>query len=211
MKRNCALEFPDTRATLLERLRRLSDQNSWDEFFVIYRPIIYAVARQSHLGHDEAQDVVQELMSRMTKKLPDFDYQPTLGSFRSWIRIATRWCIVQQVRRRLPNFVVSTEAEETLESMHVEANDPEITTFDNLWEKEEALSAVQIATQRAKQRASAEMYQIYDCVINKGWSPRKTANILKTNIPKVYVAKCRFLHHIRTELAKLKRELKAVH
>jgi hypothetical protein len=49
---------PETRASLLHRLKDLGDDKSWREFFLIYWKLIYTVAIRAGLTDAEAQDVV---------------------------------------------------------------------------------------------------------------------------------------------------------
>ena len=53
-------EFIPTRRTLLSRLKRWSDHDSWQEFFDTYWKLIYCVCLRYGLTHDEAQEIVQE-------------------------------------------------------------------------------------------------------------------------------------------------------
>jgi RNA polymerase sigma factor (sigma-70 family) len=194
----------DTRDSLLRRVRRASDQGSWQEFYSLYHPLIYSVARQSNLSHDEAEDVVQETMLRLTKKLPQFNYDPGLGSFRTYLRRSTRWCIIERVRRRLPKGVVSIDPEVSpgveAELNGAEQSDP---VFDASWDREEAQMLVRLATQRARGNVSDEMFQVYDCVVAKGWSVKKTATMLGITQAKVYLMKFRFLKALRREVTRL--------
>ena len=192
-----------TRGSLLQRLRHLSDQSSWQEFFALYHPLIYSVASKAGLPHDDAQDVVQETMLRMSKKLPQFNYDPGLGSFRGWLRTTTRWCIIEQFRRRPRGEVVPMHVIEPFWNAETTPEDVVDKTFDAVWEREETQTLLRIATQRAKARVSDQHYQIYDCLVNKGWSASKTASTLGLNLPKIYLAKCRFLRVLRDELKKI--------
>ena len=65
-------EFLPTRQSLLLRLRNLEDQLSWQEFFDRYWKLIYSVARRSGLSDAEAQDVVQETIISVSKKIAGF-------------------------------------------------------------------------------------------------------------------------------------------
>lgn len=193
-----------TRQTLLERLRHLSDHRSWHEFFGTYQSLIYSVAKKSGLSHDEAEDVVQETMVRMTRKLPEFNYDPALGSFRGWLKKATRWCIVQRARHRLPHNTLPLEDAVDAEIEAGGAADPQIDPqFDQAWRQEEQQTLLRLASQRARAQVSDEQYQIYDCIVNKGWSAHRTATTLRLGLPKVYLAKCRVLKIVRAEVARL--------
>src|SRR5881409_848241 len=79
-----------TRQSLLTRLRDLQDQDGWREFFDTYWRLIYNVARKSGLTDAEAQDVVQTTFIYLSRKMPNFRYDPARGSFKSWLRVVTR-------------------------------------------------------------------------------------------------------------------------
>src|SRR5262245_26498265 len=89
-----------TRASLLERLKNWEDKESWREFFAIYWRLIYSTATKAGLSDAEAQDVVQETIITVAKKMPGFKYDPAIGSFKSWLLHTTRWKITDQFRKR---------------------------------------------------------------------------------------------------------------
>jgi len=89
-----------TRASLLERLKNWEDQESWREFFGIYWRLIYSTAINAGLADAEAQDVVQETIITVAKKMPGFKYDRAIGSFKSWLLHTTRWKIADQFRKR---------------------------------------------------------------------------------------------------------------
>src|SRR6266853_6318316 len=95
-------ELIPTRATLLERLKNWQDQSSWQDFFDTYWKLIYGVARKAGLIEAEAQDVVQETMMAVDRHMPNFKYDPAIGSFKAWLLNMTRWRIVDQLRKRGP-------------------------------------------------------------------------------------------------------------
>src|SRR5262249_38298432 len=82
-----------THASLLERLKDSDDQSSWNEFYEIYRGLIFSVARRSGLSESEAADVVQETMIYVARKMPGFTYDPAKDSFKGWLLTVTRWRI----------------------------------------------------------------------------------------------------------------------
>src|SRR5436190_12553979 len=89
-----------TRDSLLSRLKNWDDQESWREFFDTYWQLIHRVARKAGLQEDEAQDVVQETILSVAKKMPSFKYDSAQGSFRGWLFQLTRWRIINQFRKR---------------------------------------------------------------------------------------------------------------
>ena len=72
-------EFLPTRRSLLSRLKDWDDQESWKDFFDTYWKLIYGVAIKSGLNDAEAQDVVQEAVISVAKKMHEFKYDPAVG------------------------------------------------------------------------------------------------------------------------------------
>src|ERR1700751_1573386 len=91
-----------TRRSLVDRLANWGDQRRWQEFFDTYWKLIYSTARKSGLTDQEAQEVVQETIITVAKKIDKLRYDPAIGSFKGWLLQITRWRIVDQFRKREP-------------------------------------------------------------------------------------------------------------
>ncbi|HYS96299.1 MAG TPA: sigma-70 family RNA polymerase sigma factor, partial [Chthoniobacterales bacterium] len=87
-----------TRRSLVDRLANWDDQKRWQEFFDTYWKLIYSTARKSGLTDAEAQEVVQETVITVAKKIDKLKYDPAIGSFKGWLLQITRWRIVDQFR-----------------------------------------------------------------------------------------------------------------
>src|ERR1043166_1070615 len=93
-------ELLPTRNSLLTRLKNWDDNDGWKRFFDTYWRLIYGAAIKSGLSDDEAQDVVQETILSVAKKMNEFKYDPALGSFKGWLLTLTRWRITDHIRKR---------------------------------------------------------------------------------------------------------------
>src|SRR4029077_9685223 len=89
-----------TRRSLVDRLANLDDQRRWQDFFDTYWKLIYSAAQKSGLTDAEAQEVVQETVITVARKIDKLRYDPALGSFKGWLLQITRWRIADQFRRR---------------------------------------------------------------------------------------------------------------
>ena len=77
-----------TSQSLLLRLRQAQDQQAWSRFVELYTPLLFYWARKTGLQPQDASDLVQEILTIVFRKIPDFDYNPK-KSFRSWLRTVT--------------------------------------------------------------------------------------------------------------------------
>src|SRR5215831_4958448 len=89
-----------TRASLLERLKDMGDQASWNDFYEIYHDLIFSVARRAGLNETEAHEVVQDTLISVAKKMPGFTYDPAKDSFKGWLLTVVRWRIRDQFAKR---------------------------------------------------------------------------------------------------------------
>ena len=92
--------FLPTRQSLLERLKRWDDQESWRDFFNTYWGMLYRTAARAGLSDAEAQDVVQDTIIMVAKKMESFRYDPAVDSFKGWLLYLTRKRIAMEYRKR---------------------------------------------------------------------------------------------------------------
>src|SRR5262245_59793824 len=91
---------PATRPSLLARLKDWSQQTAWREFEHDYMPLIRNVARKAGLTDVEADEVAQEALIAVAKKIGEFEHAGNRGSFRAWLYQQARWRIADQWRKR---------------------------------------------------------------------------------------------------------------
>src|SRR5438876_6781131 len=89
-----------TRASLLARLKDWDDSRSWSDFFETYWRLIYGRARKAELSDQEAQEVVQETIIAVAKKMECFKYEPKVALFKTWLFQIVSRRIAHQYRRR---------------------------------------------------------------------------------------------------------------
>ena len=77
-----------TSESLLLRLRHAQDSQAWQRFVQLYTPLIFFWARKNGCGRDDAADLVQDVLSIVFRRLPNWQYDPE-KSFRGWLRTIT--------------------------------------------------------------------------------------------------------------------------
>jgi RNA polymerase sigma factor (sigma-70 family) len=92
-----------TRPSLLARLKDWNQQTAWQVFAHDYAPLLRNVARKAGLTETEADEVVQEALIAVAKKIGEFKHAGNRGSFRAWLYQQARWRIADQFRSRARN------------------------------------------------------------------------------------------------------------
>ncbi len=83
-------DFPETRASLLLQLQAGDDQDGWQEFVAIYRPIIYRLARKRGLQDADAQDLAQQVLLSIAGAIERWHKHDESTRFRHWLRRVAR-------------------------------------------------------------------------------------------------------------------------
>jgi RNA polymerase sigma factor (sigma-70 family) len=187
---NASLESIPTRQSLLQRLKFVENQESWQEFFDTYWSLIYAAAMRSGLSDAEAQDVVQETVICVARSMPNFEYDPKIGSFKAWLRKLTRWRVLDHVRKRNSVPIPFARFEADMPSL-TDIPDESDSTFDSAWDDEWKKAIIESAVAKTKPKVDEKQFQIFDLCALQGWPVEKVAATLKISRGRVYIAKHR--------------------
>jgi len=200
-------ELLPTRESLITRLKDIDDEESWREFFNIYWKFIYGVARKAGLTEFEAQEVVQETVIYVARKMqgtkPGSKWDKTKGSFKGWLTRLTKWRITDQFRKRDGNLVVFIPPDPGDPDPFMGVPDAASVTPSDIDEEWES-NLLDAAIQRVKDLIRPKQFQIFDLYVMKQWPIRQVAEKLGVNFGQVYLAKHRVTAALRKELKRLR-------
>lgn len=194
-------EFLPTRASLLGRLKDWEDHDSWQEFYKVYRRLIFGTALKSGLTEAEAEDVLQETVISVAKTIKEFKYDRTQCTFKSWLRHLTQKRIADQFRKRYrdPGMKAVRTNTSNRTPLLERLPAPESLNLDAIWEEEWRQKIFEAALERLKSQVSPEQYQMFDFYILRKMPVKKVAALLEVSSAQIYLAKHRILGRIKKE------------
>ena len=167
----------------------------------LYHFCLYRVGRNRHL----CEEVVQETLIHVSKQMPQFKYDPAVGSFRGWLLKTTGWKIVDQFRKR--RLVAPAARIEPAGSKRTATIDRVPAgsgcELDRLWDEEWSKNVFCAAIERVKRQVNARQYQLFDLYVIKEWPVEKIARTLGVRPGRVYLAKHRISELIKKEVRSL--------
>ena len=187
-----------TSETLLNRVRSPLDQAAWNEFVERYGRRIYGWCRQWGLQEADAQDVTQDVLLRLARKMRSFAYDPS-RSFRGWLRKLTHhaWSDFLQDRKR-PG-AGSGDGEVTRALEQVEASD-DLTR----WLDEEFSRALfEEAAARVRLRVHHHTWEAFRLTALEGKSGAEVAALLGMQVATVFVARSKVQKMLQDEARRL--------
>lgn len=200
-----------TRQSLLSRLRDCEDQTGWREFFNGYWRLIYNVARKSNLNDTEAQDVVQNTFIYLSRRMKNFRYDRSRGSFKSWLRVVTRSRISVYRRHEKADATLIREPLPGSDDGSVLEGipDPAADALDEVWQREWETNLLNTALRRVRSKVSSQQLLIFRLATLGELPLGQVAKKLGVNIGQIYLARHRVGKLFKTELDRLKRETEA--
>ncbi len=199
-----------TRASLLYRLRDWRDAASWAEFYHLYRNLVIGLSMRSGLTYSEAEDVAQDVFTRVAETIHSFEANHERGTFRGWLMTLTRWRITDQFRRKAktPGGRSFSREDRTDETSTVERVPDTKPVFTEAVEEEEWQRHILGAgLARLARRVPAKQFQAFDLYIRQHWPVTRVARELSLNVATVYVIGHRLTKQLRTEIRALQTQL----
>lgn len=197
-----------TRRSLLSRIKNWDDQQSWQEFHETYAGLIRRAACQAGVTESEADDVVQETMLAVFKRIRDFRYERERCTFRTWLLGVTRRQVGNQFRKRqgkgrrpepLPLSDGETGGIDDLP-------DPASHALEELWDREWMSNLWQAAVERVKRKVSPAQFQIFDYRVLQEHNVAETVLALNVSSARVYLATLRLRRLVHREVARLRKQ-----
>lgn len=188
-----------TRISLLIRVRDLTDGRSWGEFDAIYRPLIFGYLRRLGLGTFDADELTQEVFSRLMKKLPTFELDRQKARFRTFLWKITYHALVDQARRQK----VRDEAEKQWVRRFREADESMRRKHEEEWRLMHRRRILEIVLPWVQSRTTPTAWACFEGRMLLDRPAAEIAAELNLNRDSVYVHAHRVLQRIRDRCARI--------
>ncbi len=187
-----------TRATIFIRLRDdKSDvrELSWQEFANRYSRVIVGFARNSGLPAHEADDVLQDVLLGFFRVSDRFEYDPSKGRFRGYLKRVTLNAMRMQHRRKRP--------EAGLDAEQVQHDE---TQSDVAWNNEWTRLVLSRAMEEASQKFEPQTWKAFELYGRRSVPYEEVAKQLGMSPESVRHAKSRVAKAVREAINRIRAE-----
>lgn len=190
-------EFPETRFTLIAGIKSPENHAAWEEFVVIYRPVIYRMARRRGLQDADALDLSQEVFVRIAKAIERYNPQAETR-FRHWLRRVARNAILTVLTRPDPLVGIGgLEMDKLLAKQIPQA--PIANEMVAESQRELFLRAAAIV----RTDVNEETWQAFELTVIQGKSCEAAAVALGKSVGTIYAARSRIMKRLREQVERL--------
>lgn len=194
--------LPETRNSLLIKVRDPSDAEAWKEFTAIYRPAIYRLARRQGLQDADAEDLAQRVLVSVSTAIQNWEKDASRGTFRAWLLRVARNAIINALTRRPPDVAVGgTNHPEPLDdhySDHSEIND--------LIEDEHRRAVFRWAATEVQAEFHAATWMAFQLTAVDGLSIEDAATEIGKSTGSVYAARSRVMRRLKAKVLEFQSE-----
>ena len=186
---------PETRHSLLVRLKNPDDEEAWREFVEIYRPVIYRLACRRGLQDADAEDLVQQVLLAIAGAIERFQPDAQQARFRTWLHRIAQNLILNALTRRAPDQGSGNSAVRQLLDQAVQQGP------DSVELRMEARRAIfRWAADQIQGEYQVETWQAFWLTAVEQKEVDEVARILSRNRGAIYAARSRVMRRLREKV-----------
>jgi len=185
-----------TPVSLLERVQAPGATEAWDHLVDLYDPLIRQWLGRWGLQASDADDLTQDVLTVLVRKLPDFHHDQRAGSFRSWLRAITanRVRDFWRARAHRPLATGDQHLADTLDRLE----DPH-SDLARRWDQEHDRHVLRRLTELIRDEFKTTTWQAFRRHVVEGRAADVVARELGLTANAVLIAKSRVLRRLREE------------
>jgi RNA polymerase sigma-70 factor (ECF subfamily) len=187
-----------TRASIFMRLRAdgtIDREVGWNEFAEKYSRVIAGFARNAGLPAQEADDVLQDVLLGFFRVADRFEYDPTRGRFRGYLKRVTLNAIRARHRRKRP----TTGFDDTVDP-------PVECDLDAAWDRQWTEQILQRAMVEARTEVEERTWRAFELYGVRGVPVEEVASETGMSASAIRHAKMRLTRRVREIVTRFREE-----
>ncbi|MBI1310494.1 sigma-70 family RNA polymerase sigma factor [bacterium] len=194
---------PETRPSLILRLRDPQDEQAWAEFLELYQPLIERLGRRKGLQDADVRELVQDVLVSVAGAVERWEPSPDRGSFCGWLATIIRNLTINLLKReaRHPRGSGDSDFQQLLEQQP----DPHCGTTA-LFDLEYRRQLFHWAAERICHEFQPSTWSAFWTTCVEGQPVDAAASGLEMSRGAVYVARSRVMARLREVIERRQRE-----
>ncbi len=193
-------DIPETRESLVLKIRDPHDQQAWDEFVRLYQPVVYRVARTRGLQAADACDLVQTVFIAIAGSIDRWAANDPSVKFRHWLLRVAKNATINALTRRPADQGGAAELLAEVE----EQNRQSESLIELEYRRELFIRAAEIV----RNDVAPDTWKAFELTAIEGLSSESAAAELGKSIGTVYAARSRIIKRLSEVVASLEEQFK---
>jgi RNA polymerase sigma-70 factor (ECF subfamily) len=189
-----------TSASLLDRLRADPNSSAWQKLVELYEPLIRVWLHRHEGWSQDSDDLVQEVMTVVVRKLPEFQHNGRTGAFRAWLRTITVNCLRDHWRSKKHRPTATGDSD--MQQLLAQLADPS-SSMSRMWDQEHDRHVTRKLLEMLRGDFEATTWKAFERTALDGLPAAEAAAELGLSSNAVFIARSRVLARLRQEAAGL--------
>lgn len=184
--------WPETRSSLILRLKDPEDGAAWSEFLTFYRPVMLRMARRRGVQDADAEDLAQRVLLAVAEKVAGWKPHSQETRFRNWLGRITRNAILNELSRSKPDRAAGAGMQDGILD-HV----PDRNELSAVLVFEARRRAAVMAAAAIEHEFSETTWAMFHQTAIEGRPAKEVAESLGRSVGAVYIARCRVMQRMK--------------
>jgi RNA polymerase sigma-70 factor, ECF subfamily len=189
-----------TSASLLERVRASPTADSWQHLVGIYEPLIRGWLRQRVLPEQDVDDITQEVMAVVVRRLREFQHNGRVGAFRNWLKTITINCLRDHWKRGKHRPLATGQS--SVQDVLAQLADPS-SELSRQWDLDHDRYVTRRLLEMLRDEFEPRTWRAFQRTALEGAAAADVAAELGLSTNAVFIARSRVLARLRQEAAEL--------
>ncbi len=195
---------PETRASLLMRLRDRADRAAWQEFANIYTPVVYRLALRKGLQHADAEDLSQQVLAAIAKAIDRWETDALRAKFRTWLHRIAQNQIINALTRAAPDRATGdSDVMANLRAKTADSADSELIQLELRRE------VFRWAAERIRCEFRPVTWDAFWLTAVENLSVEQTAQRLELSCGAIYAARSRIMRRLKEQVCEFDEDVDA--
>lgn len=169
---------------------------AWKQFYDRYAPVIAGYAKQRGANSQQADEVVQDVVTGFFAVSPRFTYDPSRGRFRSYLKTCASRAVMRIHGAQLRAQDVPADEVEVVDER-------DEALWEKLWQQQILRRAMEVVRGQYADHGKLQTFQAFEMNVIQGLSAPETAEKLGMSVQSVHTAKNRVTEKLRAVRASL--------
>ncbi len=197
-------EIPETRNSLLLRIRSQENREAWEEFVEIYRPVVYGVAVSRGLQHADALDLVQTVFVSVANSISRWEKLNEKSRFRHWLLRVAKNATINAIGRRPPDRAIGGDGFPQEQMEQLDRNVPSEHELDLEYQHQLYLQAAE----KVRGRVTDENWTAFKLTAIEGVSIEEASRELGKSVGSIYATRSRIMKQLSSIVSQLEESYK---
>lgn len=186
----------NTQQTLIQRAQNPDDHQAWEDFVKFYESFVKMVLRKTNIPFHEEEDLVQAILLKVWKGLPNYECKKQNAKFRTWLSTIIRNTSITHFRK---NEIEANKRDGLLKNIESVSESQIEAVIDNEWNEYVA----GIAMEKVKEKFEGQAIEVFRSSLQEK-NAREISEELGIKEDTVYSLRSRVKRRLKQEISKLR-------